>query len=164
MKILVIFGLFATVLLVSQAGAENYRYVDQHGNMIYTDDMNQIPQDYRSKAEVITSTDFLSPFGTDTDGTKPKNPALPDPPGKDLENERRRLAATKARLEAEFRALVKENTGLKEEQKAAVTPEQVRAINKKAVDFNTRFRAYQEKKAAYEAQIKSFNKKHTIQN
>ncbi len=163
MKIICIYGMLFTFILVSQAGAEFYRYFDPHGNMIYTDDRRQVPKDQRSNAKVHLDRNQIPPFGSgDTKQETTKTAQSPDQnkqdQNKSVEKERLRLDVTKEKLEEEFRFLVKENTGLKEEQKAAVTPEQVKAINKKAVDFNTRFRAYQEKKALYDAQIETFNK------
>jgi hypothetical protein len=156
--------MLATFFLVSQAGAKFYRYLDPHGNVIYTDDQRQVPKDQRSNAQVHLDRNQIPPFGSDdTKQETTKTAQSPDQnkpdQNKSVERERLRLDVTKEKLEEEFRFLVKENTGLKEEQKTAVTPEQVKAINKKAVDFNTRFRAYQEKKAVYDAQIEAFNKR-----
>jgi predicted nucleic acid-binding Zn-ribbon protein len=157
MKILGIFSLLVTFSLLSQADAEYYRYTDQHGNKIYTEDLDQVPPDQRSSPEVFPATRQLPPFGPHAGKTTASAPDL----SAHMENERRRLAARKTELEAELRSLVKENKGLKQEQKVAVTPEEIKAINIKAVDFNIRFSAYQEKKAAYDAQVKAFNEKRT---
>jgi hypothetical protein len=159
MKIPFIISMLAAALLIAQANAEYYRYTDQHGNQIYADDINQVPQDRRSKAEVFSETNQLPPFGPRAG----KTTTGPDRSAH-VESERRMLAARKAELEAEFQTLVMENKDLKKEQKVAVTLQQVKAINKKTVDFNARLKAYQDKKAAYDARIKAFNKLRVTQH
>ncbi|MGD8837281.1 MAG: DUF4124 domain-containing protein [Desulfobacteraceae bacterium] len=158
MKIISIFGLLTIFILTAQAGAEFYKYLDPHGNMIYTDDLHQVPEDQRSNPELRLGGDRIPPFGSDDTKHEAIKTAQPADQNKSLEKERLRLDSIKEKLEKEFRFLVQENAGLKEEQKAAVTPEQVKAINRKTVDFNTRLHAYQEKKAVYDAQIEDISK------
>ena len=153
MKIIGIIWLLALTLPVASTGAEVYRYTDQHGNVIFTDDLSNIPDQLRDKAVAVDDENDLPPgFGAG-------NAAASDAGGIDLRDERAQLEALKSELKEEFRSLAKENARLKEAQKTAVTPDQRKVFNRQVVGFNTRFQAYKEKEAVYNSRLKQYHKR-----
>lgn len=159
MKIYAVFGLLAAMALISPADAEIYKYADRHGNIIYTDDLSNVPADQRRQAEIHPRTDRIQPplsWGAVSNHTAEVES---EDQQKRLLDERKRLTDIKEKLDREYKSLAKENAELKNEQKSAVTPEQIKVINRKAVSFNTRFKAYLEKEAAYKARLEAFNQR-----
>lgn len=158
MKVLGIICLLAFMVLVQPIGADVYRYKDQHGNEIYTDDLNKVPAEQRAGAKV---PDSANPDPANV--AESKAPSTPDPMSvkstEDLKKEQVQLEALKQRLRKEFRSLAEENARLKAEQKKAITPDQRKAYNKQVVSFNTRFQAYKEKEAAYRSRLEQYNKR-----
>jgi NADH dehydrogenase/NADH:ubiquinone oxidoreductase subunit G len=152
MKIIGIICLLAVMAPVSAAGAEYYQYTDQHGNIIYTDDIKEIPDAQRATARVADGR-VIIPLNSGT-SVSPTAPELPvkDAAG-DLKAEQEKLEALKSKLEKEYESLAQENARLKAAQKTAVTPAQRKAYNKEVVSFNTRFQAYKEKEAAYKSRL-----------
>jgi Domain of unknown function (DUF4124) len=161
MKKVLILNFLAFFVLVSFASAEFYRYKDMHGNVIFTDDLSTVPEALRPQATVYD--DSAAGIATATTGNQPAKASIVREQAahaiQDLKKEGQRLLMVKTQLDQEYNALVSENTRLKAEQHQAVTPEQIKAVNKKVVGFNTRFQAYQEKSAAYQSQIKAYNQK-----
>jgi hypothetical protein len=49
MKYLKIFVLISFILFSVNASAEFYKYTDEDGNVRFTDDINQVPEEQRSK-------------------------------------------------------------------------------------------------------------------
>ena len=156
MKKIWIMNMLALLVLVSPASAEFYRYTDPHGNVIYTDDLSNVPENQRSQATMYEES--VSKKALPEKAETPPDQQT-DNEMEVLKNEGQRLIAVKAQLDKEYNALAAENTKLKAEQKEAVTPDQVKSVNKKVVSFNTRFQAYQEKSAAYQADVESYNKR-----
>ena len=156
MKKIWIMNMLALIVLVSPASAEFYRYTDPHGNVIYTDDLSKVPQDQRSQATMYEESVTKKTLPGKPE-TAPEQQAANEMEA--LKSEGQRLIAVKAQLDKEYNALAAENTKLKAEQKESVTPDQVKSVNKKVVSFNTRFQAYQEKSAAYQADVESYNKR-----
>ena len=149
--------LFFVTALAPQGSAEFYRYRDAHGNVIYTDDLSKVPEEQRTQAEIYEE----SPTQSTSTSVQTSVASSAEQQAADVEalqKEGLRLLGIKAKLDEEYNALASENNKLKAEQKEAVTPEQIKAVNKKVVSFNTRFQAYQEKSAAYEADVKTYNK------
>jgi hypothetical protein len=155
-KIWIVNMLALMVVFVSAASAEFYRYTDPHGNPIYTDDLSKVPEAQRSKA-----TMYEESISKKTPPDNAETPPAQQPANEmdTLKSEGQRLIAVKAQLDKEYNELAAENTKLKAEQKEAVTPDQVKSVNKKVVSFNTRFQAYQEKSAAYQADVETYNKR-----
>lgn len=154
-----LFGLLAAIAFICPVNAEFYKYSDRHGNIIYTDDLSNVPVDQRPKAKIPETTDQVPPPGfsnVESDNTSGQRQIDED---RHFLDERKQLEAIKKNLDKEFKSLVEENARIKEEQKTAVTPDQVKSVNKQAVRFNTRFQAYQEKEAAYKTRLKAFNQR-----
>ena len=153
MKKIGIVNLLLLLLFVSAASAEFYRYKDAHGNTIYTDDLSKVPKAQRSQASVYEE----SPAQAQVQPEKAPGPA--NGAEMDFEKEAGRLLGIKSQLDKEYDELASESDRLKAEQKEAVTPDQIREVNKKVVEYNTRFQSYQEKHAAYENEVKIYNER-----
>jgi peptidoglycan hydrolase CwlO-like protein len=148
------------VLVMSQpAMAQFYRYVDSHGNVLYTDDINKIPLDQRDRIQPYEASE------TDPDTITEKS--APDLSRVDsqeaqiaaLEKERARLTDMERTLNQEFEALTKERNDLDEEMKKAVTTEQIKVYNEKIAHFNSRIQSYEEKRNTYSDHVEAFNKR-----
>jgi hypothetical protein len=155
MKFIKIICLLAVMIPVASAGADFYRYTDQHGNVIYTDDINQVPDAQRTNAR-IADDESLTPPGSAASATSPDAGSLPDKAMDDLKGELEQLEGLRLKLKQEFNSLAKENTRLKAKQKTAVTPAQRKAFNKEVVSYNTRFQAYKQKEAAYKSRLEKY--------
>lgn len=158
MKIIGAICLVAVIGWAHLADADVYRYTDQHGNVIYTDSLDGIPDDQRSAAKVPDGENLVPP-GSKGPMASSGQPAPSGDATVDLKSEQAELEALKSTLKAEFKALADENTRLKEAQKSAVTPDQRKAFNREVVSFNTRFQAYKEKEAAYQSRLEEFNRR-----
>jgi len=148
------------MVLLSTAWAEFYRYQDQHGNFIYTDDLSKVPEAQRSQATMYEESNTKIPEPGMQEG--PASAVSPEQQTDEtdaLKKEGQRLLTVKQDLDQEYNELVSENAKLKAEQKEAVTPDQIKAVNKKVVSFNTRFQAYQEKSASYETDVRAYNER-----
>lgn len=153
-------ALFAALTWASPGMGEFYKYQDAHGNVIYTDDLSKVPPEQRSKAQMYeeshtTAAPQPAQEGKTASSATDKQPA----DSESFRKEGERLLNLKEELDKEYNALVKESAELKAEQQAAVTPEQIKAVNKKVVGYNARFQAYHEKSSAYEADVKAYNER-----
>ena len=160
MKKIWIGNLLALLVLVSPVSAEFYRYTDPHGNVINTDDLSKVPKAQRSQAKMYDESVSRPPSSDEPKAlSDEKSSSQTQNEMEDLKAEGRRLLSVKEKLDKEYDDLAAENAKLKDEQKEAVTPDQIKAVNKKVVGFNTRFQAFQEKNAAYKAEVDAYNER-----
>jgi peptidoglycan hydrolase CwlO-like protein len=155
----IILASLMVLVMFQPAMAQFYRYVDSHGNVLFTDDINKIPMDQRDRIQPYEASE------TDPDTTVEKS-APEHSPAKSpeaqiaaLETERARLTEVESTLNQEFEALTKERDNLDEEMKNAVTTEQIKAYNQKIADFNSRIQSYEEKRNTYSDHVEAFNKR-----
>ena len=150
------FLMLISLLTLPAWAAEFYRYVDKHGNVLYTDDLGNVPPDQREKVTTYEISESKEPVEAQSDGQ-----AIPeDEKIKKMvaqEQHRQRLETMGKELDQEYAKLMEERKLLDEEKNKAVTNAQIKAYNQKIVEFNTRIKAYDERRNAYAEEVKQFN-------
>jgi hypothetical protein len=139
------------------ASAEFYRYVDKHGNVLYTDDLSKVPADQRAKAQAYDES--YSKPANPQDSPAPKAPLPNATEAQALEVERKQLEEQERSLNREYDDLMKQRATLDEEKVHAVTPAQIKEHNQKIVELNTRIKAYEGKRDAYSEKVNAFNER-----
>jgi hypothetical protein len=175
--------ILAVIVLFSfQAPAEIYKYIDDQGNIHYTDDLNQVPLEQRDSIEA--SLEYEGDLDSDIDGTEAapdekENAALPDDQREeadslnlsddsnaqaDLDADRKRLEALKKEIDSEYRYLVEEKAKLGKEKESLVNREDILKYNAKVESLNKRAEAYAQKGKKYKEQVDAYNDRVTRQN
>ncbi len=154
------FLLLLVLALAAPVSAQFYRYTDESGNVRYTDDLSQIPEDQRKKVP-----GYYESQGQETQTAPEPEPeaAGPDVSGieseDELEQASQELQAMKTELQQEYDALVKTQEELMPDK--AVTQSQ--AVAKKYKQDRARLeeqvRQYEKKREAYEQAVKAYNDK-----
>jgi len=174
------------VLFAIQAPAEIYKYIDEDGNVFYTDDVNQVPEDQRDSYEPsIESNSAEDSAGTNAnDAGKAKISELEssyeDEPEsldgidegseneenvalledqQDLDAGRKRLEALKKEIDNEYHKLVKEKAQLAEEKEKLVNREDVLRYNTRIENLNKRAEIYIQKGKQYKEQVDAYNER-----
>lgn len=158
MRFWIVVWLFLAIA-VPYADADFYRYVDEHGNVLYTDDLSKVPVEQRDKAQSYEDSRSAAPAAVTETKTDESQHDASRAVGSSLENERQSIQAREKALNDEYNSLMKERAALDQEKQDAVTPDQIKAYNQKIVEFNARIQAYEEKRAVYADQVAAFNEK-----
>ena len=154
-----IFIMFFSVTFVLPATAEFYRYKDKHGNVIYTDDLNKIPPEQRNQILPYEESESATPADTEKPAAEEKTSDQNQASSDMNEKERLQLKQEEEILNKEYDALMDEREKLDAEKGKAVTSTEIKAYNKKVVDFNNRIQAYEKKRDQFSDKVKAFNEK-----
>ena len=157
LKTLSLAALFLLTALPVTA-TEFYRYVDSHGNVLFTDDLSQVPVDQREKVTTYEQSETPAAEALEADDKKAASiKSDADAVKASQEQERQRLEALGNELDKEYQGLSEERDRLDDEKNKAVTNAQIKAYNEKINAFNTRIKAYQEKRDTYTNAVKAYN-------
>lgn len=148
--------ILATLLAGSPAMGEFYRYTDEQGNVVYTDDLSKVPREQHNQVQTYEAP---APRSTPPADTTPQSADAAAAEMDDLEAERERLEALEEALNQEYEALLQERDALDEEQEEAVGAAAIDALNSKIETFNARTQAYEEKRDDFGRQVKAFNER-----
>lgn len=163
-------GIWVIALLIpAPLAAQFYRYTDARGNVRFTDDINQVPEDQRARvrryaeAAAPETEAAPEPAKSSTAGRTAPDPAAPpdteaEAPGS-LEDIRARIEERKKRLEAEYRALADERAALAQEKEARKSREQIHAYNRRVEAFNQRAARYEEETETLRREVEAFNRR-----
>jgi chromosome segregation ATPase len=150
--------LLGILALSHPALAEFYKYIDENGNILFTDDLSKVPEDQRQN---LKSYEEVPP---DPDSGFRKVDADREKSVEELNRSRDDIAERKAQLDNEYQEMLRERADLEIQKKNAITDEQIKAYNQKVTAFNEKMRQFEEKRKALEAEIEKFRKKQSELN
>lgn len=169
-----IFIIISFLLFSASAGAEFYKYVDDEGNVRFTDDINEVPEAQRanirsyieSENEDFSEQEVSQENQTDQAASDQQTnfPDLSDNEQESLDDAKKRIDQLKKEIDQEYQALLKEKEQLIKEKEQAKTRAQISEFNKKVESMNKRVEAYMEKGKAYKAAVEAFNARITGEN
>jgi len=194
LQIINIFILLVVVSIAAPAPAEIYEYEDELGNVYYTDDINEVPEDQRDSfessleyesdiqaeeanmdSELESSYDDVLEVmqGIEDDSDDNEDVAHKDGGGLldesndaeiKLDIDLKGLESLKKEIDKEYAALVKEKEKLAKEQKELTTKEDILRFNAKVEDLSKRADAYAQKGKHYKEQVEAYNERVSQRN
>ena len=174
MRRLYILLVLICIWLPATASAEYYKYRDQNGVLRYTDNLSDIPEDQRPKAETRIQTEDYSP---------PPEPAQSEP--KDEERQKKiqefnqkmaekrqalsqemqsgsageHLQQIKDSLDQEYAELMKEKEAMLQLRSQAKTVAEGKAYKEKVTVFNQKIADFEARRQAFIEEADAFNEK-----
>jgi nitroimidazol reductase NimA-like FMN-containing flavoprotein (pyridoxamine 5'-phosphate oxidase superfamily) len=153
-----VFVLLALVCLAMPAWPEYYRYTDENGVTVFTDDPGAIPGAQRPKAQRVegeVSADTQRVFIQEKEKSKDNEPSLIDDGRLDsiaaLQEEKRSLDQI-------YLELTQRRNALKKAEAEGLKPGQESILHKKKADaLNADIAAFDKRRKAYEARVSLFN-------
>lgn len=174
MKYLKIFIIITFLMFSVSASAEFYKYVDDEGNVHFTDDINQVPEAQRAKIRSYIESENQEPAEQEvTQVNKPEQASkdqetdfsdLSDDESESLEDTKKRIDELKSEIDQEYKALLKEREQLAKDKKQVKTKDQILEFNQKVESLNNRVAAYEKKGKDYKAQVDAYNQRIARQN
>lgn len=162
---LIFAGMLAAYLPVS---AEYYQYMDNEGNLRFTDDVSQVPESCRDSVKEYDSVKAAAGEPGSSDQRKISGQrggiVSPDPGTWDgalkrnaeqLERESNRLQQTCENLKQEKQALEKKARGGMDAARQAAYDEKIRQLNARIKQYHKKRQAYLKKRRQFESQFHS---------
>lgn len=154
------------MVFASAASAEFYKYYDKEGNVHFTDDYNQVPEDQRNNVEGYEEYRRENEESTTPD---------PDSEGKqigakrsggdnanggkevDFDGELKILDQRKAELAREYEDLMQENAQLAELKKTVKTKTDADSYNERVQNLNQSLKEHDRKRKEFFSDVEAYN-------
>lgn len=160
-RIYIIILLIAMVCILSakeKIYADMYRYVDNTGTVVYTDDLSVVPESQRKSALVFEDGKTKSDVDSEGQNEKDKKERLPKKEG-DEANFGKELQKRKAFLDKELEKLQAEKARLEKERLTLKSEKQRQEYQEKAQKYNQKIKKYNQKKRQLNKKIEQFNQR-----
>jgi hypothetical protein len=146
------------------ASAEYYKYIDKDGNVHYTDDLTNVPENQRT--DINEYTGFQGdPYDQQKDEQKSEKeqPVLERehvknvPDMNEFSEIKKRLDQEKETLEEEYRALMEEKKEIAENKNKYRSKSRAKKYNKVILKFNEKIEDYERRKKAFNTKVEEYN-------
>ncbi len=152
--------LFICLIIISfsaTVSAEFYKYIDENGNICFTDDFNKVPQDQRSNIKGYEESESDSNINEGKTGTVEEEKTQADGEKlESLEELHSRLNNTRSQLIQEDETINKEREQIIKDRQNAKTTDDVININERAKKLNQRQENLKKKNEAFESERKKY--------
>jgi len=155
--------LIAALLAALPANAEYYKYIDENGNIRFTDDITMVPwdqreklseyQDYRESEEASKAPNATAATSSDETAEPVQTPGASE----DIVEQGRRLEQEKTALDTEYKALMEARRILEERRGQFRTKSARREYETQVLQLNERNAAYEAKRKAYDSEVLEYN-------
>ncbi len=171
MKWTIIMVLLIGLAVAAPASAQFYKYMDKQGNVRFTDNINQVPENQRNHIHSYAAASSDAADATVSEGGVEKKSAggnaadeapaeavlaasvAEDP----LDSSRTRLEAMKKQIDADYQALASEKEALGKEKEVPKTRQQATDYNKRVEAFNQRASDYEARSKELRKQVEAYN-------
>ena len=141
------------------ASAEFYRYVDEQGNVHYTDDLADVPAKERPKADQYDTLQGPPSAQGQSDTEKQTEGTSKEPVARqgDDSTEQPSLRERGKALDAEYELLMKEREQLNKAANEPPTPAARVELSEKIKDFNQRMEDYEKRRIPFNKEVEAYN-------
>ncbi len=157
-------ALLLSFLLAAPVSAEFYKYVDQSGNIRFTDDITMVPPAQRKKLKVYEEAETSAPAEAEAPAADEAEQAPAKEPASGGTVTEEKVGAMKARLDGkraelaeEYRQLTEERRALEGRGKKFETKEEARQYEAAVRRLNEKNSAYEQKRKQFEKSVDSYN-------
>jgi chromosome segregation ATPase len=149
------------VLTSIEAKADFYKYIDENGNIIFTDNLSKIPKNQRNKMEkyhepppISRSKEAAVDNAQKLDSKDNSKISATD---EAMKAKREELEKRQAQLEQEYEALMKEKTELEQQKAEAKGRHEIKKYNEHVRLFSDKLNKYNEKRISLETDVTEYN-------
>jgi hypothetical protein len=156
MKLKFFIILIVLSLAAPEAFAEFYKYIDPEGNILFTDDLSEVPANQRPGVKEYTEPEKKT--GQPDKIEKAEEIVENEPVAIESNEDEPDFDKRKKMLEQEYILLKKENTALAGTRKKLKTKAQIVEYNEQALLIKNKIENYKQNKAELNAEIDAYNK------
>jgi hypothetical protein len=156
--------LLSIVLFSMSASAEYYKYHDKNGNVHYTDDLTNVPEDQRTNINEYTGFQDGSNDQEKDDQKAEKSKSLIEKEEvknksdmNDFSETKKRLDQEKEKLDEEYRALMEEKKEIEINKTKYKSKSQAKKYNKAILEFNEKIGDYERRKDVFNEEVEKYN-------
>lgn len=147
------------ICLCGPVSAEFYKYTDQDGNIRFTDDLSNVPQDQRPDVKSYEEFESTQPPAAPEKKEETGQGSLEQEPEteKSLDAQGEQIREKHDQLEIEYQAIMKVKARLEAEAKEQKTADETVQYNQKILELNKNISQYDQKRKALNAEIEAYN-------
>ncbi len=154
------------LLFSMSASAEYYRYIDKDGNVHFTDDLTNVPENQRT--DIHEYNGFQGdPDDQQKDEQKAEEPqpliekeeVKNKPDINDFSEIKKRLDQEKEKLDEEYRALLEEKKEIAKDKNKYRSKSRAKKYDKVILEFNDKIEDYERRKKLFNEEVEKYNKR-----
>jgi predicted RNase H-like nuclease (RuvC/YqgF family) len=157
----IVFTLLCLITICGPASAEYYQYRDENGNLHFTDDKSQIPQEALDRLESFDSVEPKDEKASYSRSGGSKKTYFSPPPSNSwagrLQSTAEELDKEKERLHRTFRRLQKEKQELGEKDPSRMSPSEESAYKDRIHELKNRIAEYRKEREAFKEKVDTHN-------
>lgn len=146
------------------ASGEFYRYIDEKGNIHYTDDLSTVPENHQADIYEYgeSQRNTYDNQEDEENSVKPK-PLFEEKQARDqngtdeLTETKRRLDRKKEEFDKEYKALMQERDRITKDNKNLKSRASIKKYNKIISKFNEKIADYETRKKRFDAEVEEYN-------